>query len=122
VLLRARLPVVPQAGGPGVPQFNAALGGGTAIAFRAVSVFEPIADATFTVVVSAYALALRVGGFFAAAPREREAACAGGAAGGPGARPLPIAFRLPARRRVSRPDLTRAVDWVALGHAAHTCG
>jgi len=109
--------------GPGVPQFNAALGGGTAIAFWPIGIPQHIADSIFTVAVSAYALALGVCAvvLLRRAPAKQLAPAALLVLTQALWFSIPIAFRLAG----SPTSLTGAdlyaggvLDWVALGHAA----
>ena len=91
--------------GPGVPQFNAALGGGTAIAFWPIGIPERIADALFAVAVGGLRRDARRLRRLAAAPGARASAAPGGAdRADSGAlvldpdRPPPRASRRPASR------------------------
>jgi hypothetical protein len=109
--------------GPGVPQFNAALGGGTAIAFWPLGIPERISDPVFAVAVSAYALA--VGICAVALLRRAPAKLLAPAALIVLTQALwfsiPIAFRLagsPSSLRGADLYAGGVLDWVALGHAA----
>ena len=109
--------------GPGVPQFNAALGGGTAIAFWPIGIPQHIADSIFTVAVSAYALALGVCAvvLLRRAPAKQLAPAALLVLTQALWFSIPIAFRLagsPSSLRGADLYAGGVLDWVALGHAA----
>jgi hypothetical protein len=108
--------------GPGVPQFNAALGGGTALAFWPLGIPQGIADAAFAVAVSAYLLALSVCGFslLRRAPARMLAPAAMLVLTQALWFSIPIAFRIAGSTSLTGADLYAGgvLDWVALGHAA----
>jgi hypothetical protein len=108
--------------GPGVPQFNAALGGGTAIAFWPIGIPTRVADALFATVLSLYVvtLGLCAVSLLRLVPARRLLPAGLLVLTQALWFSIPIAFRLASARSGIAPiDFYGGVlDWVALGHAA----
>ena len=107
--------------GPGVPQFNAALGGGTAIAFWPIGIPTRVADAAFAIVLSLYlvTLGLCAVSLLRLVPARRLLPAGLLVLTQALWFSIPISFRLAsARSGISPIDYYGGVlDWVALGHA-----
>ncbi|HVN38368.1 MAG TPA: hypothetical protein VMW19_09400 [Myxococcota bacterium] len=107
--------------GPGVPQFNAALGGGTAIAFWPIGIPTRVADAAFAIALSLYlvTLGLCAVSLLRLVPARRLLPAGLLVLTQALWFSIPIAFRLASAHSGITPiDFYGGVlDWVALGHA-----
>jgi hypothetical protein len=111
-----------RADGPGVPQFSAALGGGTAVAFRPLGIPDAVAVPAFAVLLAAYAVALAVSArsLLRMAPASALLPAAALVFTQALWFSLPTLFRSAGIRTGLAPvDLYPGVpDWMALAHAA----